>query len=180
MLRLSTVVGLVCMIGLLTGAAPCWGDEPASSPMHESGPAEMERPHDAEPAHDAMSAKPMTAERMTAERVLALLRREKLGPETENGRDAFYVGNSRVYANLDEVSDRMRFAIPLGKASDMDAARFAALLKANYLAMGDVRFALNQDVIWLLYVHRLSTLTEADALSAVNQLVHHAKQYGHP
>lgn len=112
---------------------------------------------------------------MTPQRLLALLKREKLSPEGEPPHVSFYVGRTRVYVNIDEEHDRVRFAIPLAKLDTVDAERHVELLKANYHATGDVRFAVNRNVVWLVYVHRLSTLVDADALSAINQLAHHAK-----
>ncbi len=119
---------------------------------------------------------PDPAEPMTAERLWALLEREKLSPEREHNQVVFYVGNVRVFSLVDPQADRMRFMVPVRKLEDVPPEELLEMLKANYAATVDLRFAVNRDVVWLLFLHPLSSLTEGNALSAINQLAHHAQK----
>ena len=107
---------------------------------------------------------------MTAERLWELLDREKLAPEGEPEQAVFYVGNVRVFALVDSDNDRMRFMVPVRKLEDVAPDELLDMLIDNYAVTVDLRFAVNREVVWLAFLHPLSTLTERDALSVINQL----------
>lgn len=113
---------------------------------------------------------------MTAERLWRLLDRERLTPDGDVRNASFYVGSVRVFAIVDPRADRMRFAVPVRNLEDVAPEELVEMLRANYAATMDLRFAVNRGVVWLLYLHPLSSLTERDALSAINQIARHARE----
>ena len=131
---------------------------------------------DAEPAEPVATEAPAFRPPMTVETLRALLRREGLRPEGEENMLAFFVGRTRIIAMVDPAADRMRFGVPLQRLEKVEDGALLGLLQANYAATADLRFAVNRDVVWLLFMHPLSSLTEGDALSAINQLVHHSER----
>ena len=52
------------------------------------------------------------------------------------------------------------------------------MMQANYDAVLDARYALANDIVWSVFIHPLSSLTQKDFLSAVAQTVTAVETFG--
>ena len=52
------------------------------------------------------------------------------------------------------------------------------MMQANYDAVLDVRYAMANDIIWAVFIHPLSSLTQKEFLSGVAQAVTAAETFG--
>lgn len=119
-----------------------------------------------------------TAGPMTGERLGAIVR--TLDPNAEgspNGYD-LVIGERPVTIIFDETADRMRILTPIAPADPAGEALLTRMMQANFDAVLDARYAIAQDVIWSVYIHPLSPLTDKQALSGLAQTVTAAETFG--
>jgi hypothetical protein len=110
------------------------------------------------------------AEPMTNERLGLLLGRklEKLA-----GRPGFWkapAGEFEYFMVTDEKADRMRIMIPIAKIGKDDKDLAFTLLSANFHRALDAKYAINDGVIWSVFVHPLKSLGESDLDNALKQV----------
>lgn len=74
--------------------------------------------------------------------------------------------------------DRMRIVSPIPGAKAEQASEMTTLLKANFDRALDARYALYEGRLWSVYLHPLSSLTEAELKSALDQVSNLVKTYG--
>lgn len=77
-----------------------------------------------------------------------------------------------------EAHDRMRIIAPVSEESDLDSARLGLLMHANFDKALDARYALFQGKLWSVYLHPLSSLTEEELHSALDQVANLRLTYG--
>jgi hypothetical protein len=99
------------------------------------------------------------------------------------GRWQFLHEGMQIFLLIDSEHNRIRLVTPLTRLDlhrsnpDFNEVELLQkLLKANYLATGDVRLCLNNHVIWAAFLHPLDSLTERDLLSALGQMVEVARR----
>ena len=141
----------------------------ADEQAEENGAKDLadEAPHDG-----------LAAGRMNNERLAALL--AHLDPEL-SGRAGFWtltLGGTSARVITDETADRMRIIIPVAEVDGLQADEFYRLLQANYESALDARYAIAQGVVWSVFIHPLSPLSEAELLSAIAQTFNAAATYG--
>ncbi|RMB63843.1 hypothetical protein EAX61_00175 [Dokdonia sinensis] len=78
----------------------------------------------------------------------------------------------------DETNDRMRIIAPITEASTLDKGLLLDCLTANFHSALDVKYALSDDILWSVFVHPLSPLTEGEVQSAVQQVYAAAVTFG--
>ena len=74
--------------------------------------------------------------------------------------------------------DRMRIVSPIPGSKAEQASEMTTLLKANFDRALDARYALYEGRLWSVYLHPLSSLTEAELKSALNQVANLVITYG--
>jgi len=87
-----------------------------------------------------------------------------------NERDLFLV--------YDTKADRMRIITPIAQAALANENILIRMLQANYDSVLDVRYAQANNVIWAVFIHPLSSLTQEDFLSGIAQAVTAAETFG--
>ena len=115
---------------------------------------------------------------MNDEQLDVLIRR--LDPEAQfqqNVRELTVEGR-RLMVVSDKNADRMRVMTPIGKIEDLDVDVFERLLQANFDAVLDARYAIAQNIVWSVYIHPLSPLTEGEFFSGLAQVVVAAETFG--
>lgn len=110
------------------------------------------------------------SEPMNNERLGTLLGRklEKLA-----GRPGFWkapAGKFEYFIVTDEKADRMRIMIPIAKIGKDDKDLAFTLLSANFHRALDAKYAINDGVIWSVFVHPLKSLGESDLDNALKQV----------
>ena len=74
--------------------------------------------------------------------------------------------------------DRMRIVSPIPNSKANQPSEMITLLKANFDRALDARYALYEGRLWSVYLHPLSSLTETELGSALNQVANLVKTYG--
>ncbi len=97
---------------------------------------------------------------------------------TEGNAVQFELRERDLLLVYDESADRMRVITPIVNAALADEALMARMLQANYDAVLDARYAVANDLIWAVYIHKLSSVTQDDFLSGVAQVVSAAETFG--
>jgi len=75
-------------------------------------------------------------------------------------------------------ADRMRIMIPIADANDLDADVLYRMLQANYESALDARYAIAKGLVWSVFIHPLSPLTENQLLLSLAQTYNAAETYG--
>ncbi len=115
---------------------------------------------------------------MTGERLGEIIR--TIDPNAEAAPNGYelVVGERPVTVVFDENADRMRILTPIAPAGPAGEALLLRMLQANFDAVLDARYAIAQDIIWSVYIHPLSPLTDEQALSGLAQTVTAADTFG--
>lgn len=138
-------------------------------------------------AKEEPSARPSSADArgagMTPERVAEILGERDIALHGDVGHWQFLHEGMQIFLLIDSERNRIRLVTPLTRLdlhrSNPDFSEvelLQKLLKANYLATGDVRLCLNNHVVWAAFLHPLDSLTERDLLSALGQMVEVARR----
>jgi len=151
------------MSGLVAG---CGGDE-----------KEDEADSDAEVEQDA-AAEEQAPSFITLDAIDRIVREIDSGAERQNNAWAFQVQNRPVYVITDPPADRMRIQVPVTRAERLDARDWQRVMSANFDTAIDARYATGQQVLWTVFVHRLSTLTHDDFVSGLRQCLNLMATYG--
>ena len=91
---------------------------------------------------------------------------------------SFVVKGREVILVFDENADRMRILTPITEAGSVSEHVYKRMLQANYDAVLDPRYAIANDLIWAVFIHPLSSLTEQDFVSGIVQTVTAAETFG--
>lgn len=78
----------------------------------------------------------------------------------------------------DEDNDRMRIIAPITEVSKLDKELLLDCMTANFHSALDVKYAISDGLLWSVYVHPLSPLTENEINSAVDQVHAAAVTFG--
>lgn len=70
----------------------------------------------------------------------------------------------------DPNADRMRITAPIVEVTDLTAEQLLNAMEANFHSALDARYATSQGLLHAVYLHPLSSLTEAQIRSAVRQI----------
>jgi hypothetical protein len=88
------------------------------------------------------------------------------------------VGDSFVAVIADPVAERMRIMMPIAPASSVDEEKLRRLMQANFDSALDARYAVANDLVWGVFIHKLSTLGKDDFLSGLAQTITVVGNYG--
>ncbi|MEP1230809.1 MAG: hypothetical protein ABJG88_09055 [Litorimonas sp.] len=117
-------------------------------------------------------------EKMTAEALTALIKKFDEDALVQGNAVQFTLQERDLLLVYDESADRMRVITPIGNAALANEELMARMLQANYDAVLDARYAVANDLIWAVYIHKLSTAAQDDFLSGVAQVVTAAETFG--
>ena len=115
---------------------------------------------------------------MTAERLGDLVQR--IDPEAEalDTTWQFVVDELDALLVYDTGADRMRVIIPIVETAAIPPEQITRLMQANFDSALDARYAIAQDMLWGVFIHPLSSLTDEDFVLGVGQTVNIAKTFG--
>ncbi len=127
---------------------------------------------------DADVQTPTVVEKMTAASLTELIKKFDKAAQAQGNAVQFTLQERDLIFVYDENADRMRVITPIANAALADDALMQRMLQANYDAVLDARYAVANDLIWAVYIHKLSTVTQDDFLSGVAQAVTAAETFG--
>lgn len=101
--------------------------------------------------------------------------------ENAEGGDGFWratVAGRAITVITDERADRMRIISPVARAEGLDAELMFRMLQANFDTALDARYSIAQGVLWSLYLHPLTSLSDEQFLTGIGQVVNLAGSFG--
>ncbi|MDC8003975.1 hypothetical protein POV27_07915 [Aureisphaera galaxeae] len=78
----------------------------------------------------------------------------------------------------DETNDRMRIIAPIVEVDKLNEEILLDCLAANFHTALDVKYALSNDIMWSVFIHPLSPLSDKELNSAVDQVYYAAINFG--
>lgn len=193
MVRISFALSAAALLGLaLTPAACSQEDQPGPSvetPADTSPTDELREldltgqdiaPPELEPDSSAPLENPFEQSGiiMTPERLGELV--ALVDPDADDAGNGFIfkVQDRDLRIVFDERADRMRIITPIIRASDLPEELLLRLLQANFDAVLDSRYAVGSGMVWSVFIHRLSSLTDEDLISGIAQTAIAADTFG--
>lgn len=159
-------LGLIAMIGAL----------PSHSPAQAQSTPEGSQDDPAEPAPSEDSELPPTA--MAAVALLTIVTTiDEDAQLTANGA-TFTIDDTVVTLVFDINADRMRLFSQIAPSDGLSGPQLRRLMQANFDTALDARYAVAQGQLWSTFIHRLTSLTQDDFVSALAQTVTLVKTYG--
>ncbi len=119
-----------------------------------------------------------SGEKMTPEKLTALILKFDKKAELSGNSVAFTINERELYLVYDKKADRMRIVTPVAQAGMATQEVLLRMMQANYDAVLDSRYAMANDVIWAVFIHPLSSLTQEEFLSGIAQTVTAAETFG--
>lgn len=83
-----------------------------------------------------------------------------------------------VYLLTDPANDRMQLIASVASADQVDPRVFNILLQANHFLTVDARYSVSNGVIYAVYLHPISSLTEDELVSGLEQVIALSKNFG--
>ncbi|MFN3213101.1 MAG: hypothetical protein ACE37M_08350 [Henriciella sp.] len=96
---------------------------------------------------------------------------------TGNGA-TFSIDDTAVTLVFDVNADRMRLFSQIAPSDGLSGAQLRRLMQANFDTALDARYAVAQGQLWSTFMHRMTTLSQEDFVSALAQTVTLVKTYG--
>ncbi len=90
----------------------------------------------------------------------------------------FAVSGLPMLCITDETNNRMRIISPVMAMEDVTEEQIQETLKANFHSALDVKYAVSEDIMWVVYIHQLQELTKDQVLSAVSQVYNAHATFG--
>lgn len=78
----------------------------------------------------------------------------------------------------DEAADRMRLMSPVTKVVNLKEGELLRVMQANFESALDARYAIANEMLWSVYVHPLSPLTEEQFVVAIGQTINVVVTFG--
>ncbi len=115
---------------------------------------------------------------MNGDKMSALIQKFDADAEVAANRITFKVRDRDVMVVYDKKADRMRVMSPIIQSVAVPEDIHARMLQANFDAVLDSRYAIANDIVWSVFIHRMSTLNEDDFLSGIAQTYTAAETFG--
>lgn len=115
---------------------------------------------------------------MTGERLVALIKQLDEAARGEANAWQFAVEQRQMILVFDDEADRMRLMSPIISTADLSGELAKRLLTANFDSALDARYAVGNEVVWSVFIHPLSPLTDKQFVSAVTQIFMAADTFG--
>lgn len=126
----------------------------------------------------AISSTTLGAQAMDNQKLYQIL--ESVGKEIE-GRDGAwqFTYEDRIMMLLtDETHDRMRVISPVGLLENISDTQIREAMAANFHTALDAKYAISDDLMWSVFMHPLSQLSEKLFLDALSQVHRAAETFG--
>lgn len=115
---------------------------------------------------------------MTNQRLEMILTGEVDTIEGVSGRWQMTLQELPMIVLTDSINDRMRIIAPVVEASKLDEELLLDCLTANFHSALDVKYAISDNLLWSVYIHPLSPLSDQEVISAVQQVFAAAATFG--
>lgn len=96
----------------------------------------------------------------------------------QEGSWKFYFEELLMICLTDEANNRMRIMTPVVDAEDLTSEAFQKCLEANFHTALDVKYALSDEVLWVVFIHPLKELSENQIIDALYQVYNATATFG--
>lgn len=115
---------------------------------------------------------------MNGEKMATLIQRFDEDAVVAANRITFKVRERDVMVVYDNDADRMRIMSPIVQAAAVPEEIYERMLQANFDAVLDSRYAIANEIVWSVFIHKMSSLAEDDFLSGIAQTYTAAETFG--
>lgn len=115
---------------------------------------------------------------MTAEHLGELILDVDEEASLEGSTWLFRIADLDAIVVYDVAADRMRIVIPVGPTDMMEKDELLRIMQANFDSALDARYAIARGMLWGVFIHPLSPLTDEEFLVGLAQTVNVVKSYG--
>lgn len=119
-----------------------------------------------------------SAQNMDNERLQRLLSQESDSLIGLSGRWQAIYKQMPMLIITDQANDRMRIMTPITETDQLDKDLLSVCLEANYHSVLDAKYAISDKILWSVYIHPLSPLTDDQVVSAMSQVYLAAATFG--
>lgn len=119
-----------------------------------------------------------SSEKMTAKNLQSLIQKFDDKAVASGNGVSFTLNERELFLVYDEKADRMRVITPIAQSGIASDEILIRMMQANYDAVLDARYAMANDIIWSVFIHPLSSLTQKEFLSGIAQTVTAAETFG--
>ena len=88
------------------------------------------------------------------------------------------INQQQLMIVYDENADRMRIISPIADLKDISTEQLKLALEANFHTNLDSRYAISDGIVWSVFIHPLSDLSEELFISAINQTYNATMTFG--
>ncbi len=113
----------------------------------------------------------MPTNSMNNDRLDSLIKRLDDKAQGKPGFWRFHIEDRDVTVITDEKADRMRILVPVTAVESLQDDELTRLMRSNFDAALDARYAIAKDIVWGAFIHPLSSLTDHEFLSGLGQTV---------
>ena len=132
----------------------------------------------AEAPEDAGDEDGVNAAKMSGEKLAALIKDLDENAVIDGPSVVFEIADRELMMVYDSTADRMRVISPILQANAIPAEVMERMLQANFDAVLDARYAVANDIVWSVFLHPLTSLTEDDFISGLAQTITAAETFG--
>ena len=132
----------------------------------------------AEAPEDAGDEDGVNAAKMSGEKLAALIKDLDENAVIDGPSVVFEIAERELMMVYDSTADRMRVISPILQANAIPAEVMERMLQANFDAVLDARYAVANDIVWSVFLHPLTSLTEDDFISGLAQTITAAETFG--
>lgn len=120
----------------------------------------------------------VNAAKMSGEKLAALIKDLDENAVIDGPSVVFEIADRELMMVYDSTADRMRVISPILQANAIPAEVMERMLQANFDAVLDARYAVANDIVWSVFLHPLTSLTEDDFISGLAQTITAAETFG--
>lgn len=88
------------------------------------------------------------------------------------------VGGIPMMCISDSNHNRMRIMTPIHKVENLKKGQLKACMEANFHSVLDVKYAISDEFIWVVFIHPLSELSDLQLKDAISQVWNAAYTFG--
>lgn len=121
----------------------------------------------------SLSAQKMNNDRL--ETILTIVSDSIVG---QQGSWQFKINERMFMCITDENHNRMRIMSPIVEQNKLTQEDLIHVLEANYHTALDVKYALSNDLLWSVFIHPFSELSDNQVKDAISQVYFAALTYG--
>jgi len=118
------------------------------------------------------------SQEMTSEGLLSLIEKSADTVEHQGNTIRFGIKERLLICVYDENANRMRIISPIVERKDIGEEELLNAMVANFHSALDVKYALSDEVIWVVFIHPLKELSDHQVLDAIEQVYNASITFG--